>query len=729
MRDDDAKLARSQQIARVFADRWRGWKERQEGRDNHFFRTPAVDPVVGPVDDNGQPTKDSPYASVERYQHIRLMRTAMRLVARLTENHYIVDVVAPDKAKGEIKAAANDIAAALNSWGADMEERAGTPWQHQMAWGQCRAPYAVMQYRRCEDLWPKLEYEWADAPPKGREQDFGLYVEGEEDEEADCPACGGTGMPASYGEAERCPECEGRGTIITGKRQKKRFREKGAVYLERRNKKFARAGSPWHVSFVDPLNFVPEFDNNPRGGLKRALVHYDVSLIDYEEAAEASGGKMSATDLNTAAPAPGVETGEGQYSYSTATSGDYQNRIHVYQLWDREWYYEWTSSDPTGGELKLKKCFEHGYGRVPLRIVPAWDTGHPDPQWRFLSALENEYDVKPFWDRLFTFFGAIVELTAIPLLERQYEPGKTPILAEDGSPDSDQPGSVAATATGGKLQQLQIQLPPGVGQFMGTLNELFAEASPDTGQAEITATTAPWAARLAQSQANVEPRMLLSQHTIALQWLFSGILDWHASHGEPLIAYARDDAGRLDRSKVIVVQPKKDGEDQKDAVDLDLFDVAVTISPTSSAEQITQVEHMIAQATPNEAGQTWRLREEVFEAMGKRDPKAYEQQLLAEKVIAPIKEQIITAQVGYQVANTATTIFGPNNEILSSLTGAPIDPRQALQQAGWQPAMPQPTGPGMPPQGAPPPPQAGGAGMPQLPELNVPGQTPLGGMG
>ncbi len=30
--------------------------------------------------------------------------------------------------------------------------------------------------------------------------------------------------------------------------------------------------------------------------------------------------------------------------------------------------------------------------------MPAWDTHQSDPQLRYLSALENVLDVKPFWD-------------------------------------------------------------------------------------------------------------------------------------------------------------------------------------------------------------------------------------------------------------------------------------------------------------------------------------------
>lgn len=751
--EHDAEIMRAKAIAGQLVRRADASNRRQLGRIQHLYRLREADPTVGPRDEKGNLPPNSPFDGIELYQSISPQRDAQRLVGRLCENHWQTDVKAPDKLAGAIKEAASNAASIFNSWGLGIEERTATNWQQAMSWWQCQAPYAVLHYRRCEDLWPDIEYDWRDEAPKGKEKDYALYSTGEaETEEGDCPECGGTGLPVQFAENNKCPTCEGTGKVATEKAPQKRYRETGAKYLQRRNRAYAKAGAPWHVQFIDPLNFVPEFDNDPRGGLKRALMHFDVSLLDYEDAA-GHHNKDAATQILTAAPAPGSERGDlGSFTFSTPSSSDYQRRVHVWQLWDREWYYEW-ASDTLDGERELKKCFRHGYPGVPIRLVPAWDTYNPDPQIRFNSAIELSLEIKPFFDRLFTFLGAIVELTAIPQLERSFQPGKAPFLGpgsltDDGVPRGEQAGSAADQNDGATLTQLQIQLPTSAPQFLAQLMTWVEEARPDTGHTEITGSTQPWAARLGQSQANVEPRLLLTQQQDALTWLFKQWLAWHQMHPEtPLIAYGRDDNGDMDRSNAISVQPlhdeqacfrcqqkiDHDPEEDKEAIDFDLFDLAVVISPTSSAEKITEVEHKIAWATPDpHTGNVWIQREEVWEAMGKRNPREYGRVLDAERLAAPYKDKIMQAQIAYQVANSASVIYGPDGEFLSQING-PQDPRQVLQSAGWTPVQQPPNSMGGPPApGGAAAVQAPNAGMmramPGLGALSVPGQTALPGV-
>lgn len=676
-------------------------------RQNHH-NDPAVDPQINERTSDGRPVPDDPFADVARFQSDAPRRVAQQVVARLTENpiRFHTDVRRSTDTKLATRASI-----VLNAWKAEIEERTGINWQQAMAHFQCRDCYAVMHTYRLEDLRPPVEQR--------------KYIA-----EHDIPA----------GERHRFMESE-EGAYV----------EKVDAWKERRADMYAECGSPWQVEFPDPLFFAGQRDRRGPGFLT-AVLAYEVDAFEYDLLTRESGNFP--TPLNAHAPAPGLEDSRGQQGVGaviTPSSTDYRSRRRVWQFWTRDEYYELAEypeqlpraarrraqkegADFGSAAMRLVKAFKHGYPGVPFEVVWANRTYDLDPVWEAEPYLEGLYRLKPFWDYMMTRVAAIMDLSANPpLIEQDSPQTSTLVLSESGDiPDEDSLSSLGNKLPPGRnMRQLQVQITAGISQVLQLITAMLAQAEPPTGTVEIGASTAPWTARIWQTQANIGPRLLIDNQVKALRWLVEFWRKWHvANPDEPFVAYAHPLVSRTDLVEV-------------DPADLARVRFEVTISPYSSAEMLTIAEHL---RTFVEAG--LRKREELFkDGFGERDPHEYAISLDVENMITPMRKQL--AQVAFASRMASMFTMNTRGEV-SDFAGNQVSSREVLQRNGYkvpsliqQKALEEAQGAGMqqaPLQQAPPQGNPGGGSvltrttgaslpvaMGQMPTLKAPGSIAIQG--
>lgn len=716
----DLEAADVEPVLKAFADRFSALHERIIFRREHFYADESVDPKLGRYNPDGTPHPANPYVDVSRYQSDAPRRLAQRLVARLTENPITVEVDHPLESR---KKDANELTLILNAWVQDIQERTDTVWQQAAGYHQARDAYAVLHTRLAADLWKPQARKYSNDPGPDFEE------AGEDDEDYDEPS-------DEEGENEGSPDSDEDDNLRTvrnshasdniatrNRKLKGKYREKGDALVARQERLRAKEGSPWHAELIDPLNFYYEFDRTGARGLARAAVVYEVSP-DVYEAALKSGDVASPTELLGLSPAPGREAGPSdRAAHNTPSSGDYHKRVRVVQYWTREYWCEYVeTSIGDSVHAQMKKG-----GRTPCGIVPFWiiwanRTYHPDPLWDAEPYLEGVFRQKPFWDRQVTLAAAITELSAEPLLmKRRRDATQTPLLPT-GTPADMAPDSAGAAEVepGTELQQVQIALDPGLGQFLEFVRAEMRESEPPVGAAEIGSATSPWTARIMQTESNVGPNVLMDNLTKAVKAMVALWMDWHiANPDEALVAYAREQTtGKRRRNRVLRIDPRE--------VDLEEFDAEVAINPVSGVEQVTMTQ---LQKELLEAG---LITPEEFYRVGMNKPNAHDYYVEVE--VQNIARPYVQTYVRSKIASIMGSRYlqGVDGEIISAGSGAAVSPQEVLQANGWTPA----------PQANPPAPAGGGVGAPSpvdqsmvdmgAPQpIDVPGTMPMaagGGM-
>lgn len=631
--------------------RFTAFHERVEDRRLHFHNDPAKDPKLGSwsagADGKLAPDPDNPFRDMTAYQADNARRVAQDLIPRLTANHVVANGTAQKSSEQKI---ADDLATVLNSWIWDIEARTQVNLQQQISFGQSVLGYAVLHVRRADDMWPARE------------------------------------------------------------RMK---RETARSYSERVEYERAKRGAPWVMEAIDPSFFACAFDRNPVGGMAAAVLSYEVGLLDYVEAVERD--EMSAQEaleklqIMAETPAPGLQDA-GVTSVIGAdgpSSGDFDKRVTVHQFWTREMCYEIMDR---GGDNNFEevKAWPHEYEQVPFRIIPCTDTGDPDPVRRWLPAMEGIFRLKPFFDRFLTLTAGMAELTAMPL-QYMEKTGTAPApLLESGDPANEAADTAGAgiVPDGFTMKQLKIEMGQAIAGVMQMLTDQLTKSEPGTGQADYTATTAPWLMRLAQTQANVGPKLMITNANDGFKWALNLIVDWHVRHPEEaMVAFERDDEGAVSSYTVKRVDPKE----------LTTVAVGTSISPVASSEQIT-----LGQVLAEYLGQGLIKREDFYrDGLGKTNPQDYINALDAETAMRPAKQAWSNARIAAELGSLF--MQGMNGATLSA-QGQEVPPEQALMANGWQPQV-APTGPSM----------GGGEALGQttpgpLPQLAAPGTVPLQGL-
>lgn len=660
---DEIPLENVPAVCRAMLDAWRPLYERVESRRRHLHNDDSADPKLG-REKGGRPDPSDPFAQVSRYQTDRLRQKQVEWVSRVAENHLVIDVEPPDGATGLQKQQAIAIAAAYNDEFRSFEERmvgVGS-LQDVVSAIQCAEPFAVLHTRRCEDLWPEYERRVTAELPAGPER--ASYERRKRRLERECLHCEGEGtieVQPEYGMGmveEPCQHCAG-----SGRMSEQVYRERGDVYEQRVINAYADAGSAWHSEVIDFLQFVPEFDNDPQGGLGRALLHFEVSQAVWRAQGEA--GEMDMRRLRAAAKSPGdMHSPNG---HETPMSVEDTQRVTVYQLWTRTHCYEWASSDETG-----VKGWEHGYRGVPFWVVPFFNSGHPDAMWRFECALEGMFRLKEYVDRAFTITAAGVEGQANPLTTQVIDPNTAPLLSDPVGPDGN-PVGAADTEAGriqsmaGETRSLSFPLPQSVPAWLEFIDNQMREAAPETGRAEIKPTSQAWTVRQAMKQANIGPLRAVAYQQMAFQQSLMLRHHWYIDHQKPLIARKRSGDNRRLGGPPIVIE----GSELVDYIPY------VRIGEESSVERITSVEYTVQLVN---AG--FGTPEDVYEAQGFEDPVRRALEVAVARVIEPLKQ----ARIAQRVASIMGPEFlmGPNGEFLGP-GGQTVPPEAVAAQNGITP--------------------------------------------
>ena len=649
---------------------WQPLYDKVERRRRHFYADASADPRLG-KSEGGRPQPGDPYAEVSRYQTDKLRQKAVEWVSRVAERHVIYDVVlpgGPEDAKNKDTGAT--IAETYNAWMMDTEERTAPPLflQDALAWGQVRDPYAILHSRWATDLWPELEREYTTEKPMGdaakRFEPLPKPVEVSEP----CEACAGTGEQPGpdpdYPQTAMCPECGGE---KMKSRTQARYIEHGDAYDERMRREYAGDGSPWHDEVIDFMQFVPEIDNSPRKGLRRALVHFEVDLSTYTDAER---DNISAEELRAVAKAPGDS--HSSSGHSTPSSEQSGAKVTVYQLWTRSHCYEWASHD----EAKVKG-WAHRYKRgVPFWILPVHDTGHPDPVWRFECPLEGMYRTKEYVDRAWTITAAAVEGQANPLTTTVDKdgPGYLPPMTLDptGNPTS-VGGSEAGRneATTGEKKTLSFPMPQSVPQWLELIDAAMDKAAPETGRAEIDKNTQPWTAKQAQAQANIGPGNAIKIQRVVFQDNIRFKHEQHIEENIPLIAFARDDDGNQRLGEPLFVA----------ASELARFNPVALIDTSGENQRITDVEYTAAMV---ERG--FGTDEDVYKAQGHDDVGARALEVEVWKIMQPLRAERIRQEIAARMGTRF--VLGPMGEMIGP-GGVDAGPEGVAAATGIKPGPQQ----------------------------------------
>lgn len=636
------------------------WRRTHEFRDHvrhyrrpHFYKLEEMDPELA-----------------EPLQHVKFQTDIPRrkheeLKARLCENHGVAHIT--PAVEGKHDKVVEDATSVTNSWWHISEERNGYWIQDALSDGQIVDGYSVLHWREWEEVWPEVPaHEYLDALPEDDEDDDDRERERKERTR------------------KRFEEDEESG----------KFKETDRSLNERTKRARARVGLPYYIEVVDPVAF--SFAHDALHNIGIAVTVKRMALPYYNDAIKDIGSIQQDSDKLRFYPANEAPRSDDP------SQGDY-NMVSVALLWTREEWYEFFSpadhigdkEHADGGEWQLVKSGKHRWGRPPFEIVPANLFNAPDPLHKYMPALEGVFREKPNTDRWGAIMNGLAERHAIPDMWWERENRSDPELTEQGESLAMGTDSQAAgTAPSGyRLRQNNVQINPAAIEAWRAQMEAIEEASPSIGQAELSASTQPWTARLAQAQANIQPKKYIQAQAHAIRAMWRSILQHASEREETLWAYKRDEEGN-EATQIVGLEPE----------DIVTLNVNVDIPASSSAEQVTLVQHgMQMLGDPNVPLTTRAFIEDFW-----KQPNATqkEQAWYSEMLF---KEQVMPGVMGREMARYygSRYVVGPNG-VVSGMGGQEADPRKLMEDMGYRPQQQQPARPGGP----------GGSGsMGQMPNL------------
>lgn len=691
----------------------RTFSGRVNWRRQHLHNLPDVDPVL-----------DAPWDDGNKYQSDLPRRITAELVSRLTENPVTVDVSSP-KETATTSSIGDDFATVLSEIWRDIEQRLQINIQRAVSTGQAAEVFGLMHFRMDHDLVPEVEdYEEMDDMP-------------------DCPMCEGT----SIADGKICPECQGQGIDQeTAKRFKPqdngKYRETDESLQTRTAQKRAAAGTPFYVELPDVSGFMWMPDRSARPGFAIGCLTRKVSLLDYC----AANGDIPDTDdidatsieeMNDKILIGEERASPHQWMPSWVNwSSDQYSDITVYEFWTRDEYYEVVSFNSGGstdsGNMVLRKSFKHPYNMPPFVLIPAIEYNVADPVLKYEPYLEGVYRIKPFYDRKMTLLDVMAEKVALSYYYWRNTSTGAPMLSEDGESivKFTRDSATANVAPPGYelVKAEDVSIHPAFVDSVRHTGEELKDAAPPTGQAEVTATTQPFAIKMQQDQASIILRNALRNQVTGFQMFF----DWVArmlalpaedgGYGETLYVNPSkvDASGRriTDRSRVIGVDPKE----------IDKLTINVNISGTSQAEQTTRIQ--IGIQLLNDPNITIPRKKILQDYFGIERPEDMIAEFNAQTTFdSKIRPGLVDRELAKRFGGLF--IVAPNGQPVG-FGGQSATPQDVLKQNGMTPVVPQqqPQGnvpAGMPPApGAPPPPPP--MGMGPMNAMQVPGAMPVPGM-
>lgn len=641
-----------------------GQHERARTRVQHYQNLPAADPVF-----------DKAFGTIQKYQTDVLRRTHVKLRSRLTENKFTISAE-PPKPTASWKEKANRLETVLHSLLWMAQERERIKLQGGLVDGLNIRGLGWVHWSLADQMWPKVpDNEYLDVLP---------------DDDKD-----------SY---EANPDYEEGGEGTRGKR----YREKDTSVLDRTKRSRARAGSPFYFEILPTESVYWVEDRSLANGLAMVAVKREVGLLDYKQKL-ADGRAASLNEVNTRLPVYGERAAPDE---DKPSAGGWGERITVWQLWTRTEFYE--ISCGLQGQWKLEKSGTHKFGMPPFALCPGGvDEGESDPALRYLSPMEGLYRLKPDYDRYMTLLNLLVEQNALPLYYLEEAGTGRPMLDEDGNKVmlSRNSALVEKVPAGYVLKQVPFE----VNQAFIGLGDLkrqeITDAAPSVGQADVSAATEPWAIRLQQQQAAIEPGMYLENVREALNTMVHSLVECMSQMDDTIWVFKRDLDGKEDRETVIGIDPK----------DILSLDVRVAINATSGAEQITKQQ----QGLTNLKEGVITFVEYVEDYEGKPNAEEVARMRYATNLYEQTIRPVYAKQKLAQVFGTRYVQGMDGQDI--GMGGQPVRPQEILGANGitpiYAPGGGGPQAQGMM-QGAMPP----GPAMPSLPTMQGNGAPAMAGM-
>lgn len=632
-------------------------------RDNHFYARLAADQKL-----------PAPHDDVEPYQSDLLRKTHTQIKARMMENPYIFRVEPPREG---LSRTANNFETVLQRGFELAEEREDISLQGDMADGQVIHGAGILHWQRAP--YPTFPIaDESDAPGDG-------YADRTDE---DAP---GLGKP---------------------------YVETAASRLERDKVAKAQAGFPYYFEVLrfDQCAFIA--DRSLANGFGAFLGIRTTSLVEYNaKLRERDGKAVGITSINQYAKRIRIyeEKDHPANSDPSANPKAWGSEIAIAQFWTRDEGYELVSMAAGGasdGSWTLVKSWTHAFGMPPFALARAFYTNHPDPALAYQPALEGGYRIKPFVDRAMTAHMAIANQIALPFYYLRSKDGSY-LLGPSGTPMMLTRDSLAAQDIGDReIVTIAPTMDASLVESLKMLTEQLADALPESGFVEIGASTQPWAIRLGQDQANTIVSMLKREQAKALQQCARSIANDMIDLGEPVYVYGKTKAGAVDTTTVIGIDPK----------DIPTLDIQVDIDPRSSAQAISNIEHL--RALLDDPLVPYTPKQFLAEAMHSSNPDADLEEWQAWEIwntrIRPVStEQELARRFGDKFVTTPDMgLVGAN--------GLAATPADAIKAAGYGVAPDTSTPPG----GSPVPKMVQQESQPQIPPiapLMAPGTQPVYG--
>ena len=636
-------------------------------RTEHYFNESSVDPSM-----------------LKGYEAHARQWTGLRdknveLSARLTANPILPDVSAP-RPSSNLEKQASDNELALLTMMEEIAEEDGVSPQVLIADGIGRMSavglhwYLNDNYEGLEDL----DYEERD--------DLSEFDDEDDDDDKR--------KKAKAKERARFTDEDYRPVGRKARKKKLALRETEDSLMERRYAQKAQAGAPWCVEILESTEFAymenPKPLRKTRGPYKYLLKLGAIDLLDWQENMKLSvhGATLPADVL------PGGQLDTTQPTYDASGK-----QMVLYQLWSAEWIYEYVKGAPEGSGVPDFRVIPNRQHRVPLALCAAKINLSKDHVRRYEPALTSWMRKKPEYDRYIANRGVLAETGAIPRYLLQPKDNALPPLEENGHPIILAEHAMQAYTVPEGYEFVRLGGDGAGSDYVRYGEELrieLQESMPQTGSAEIEASSKPWTVRMMLGQANEFPKMCLDHMVAAYRTMFQNMAEVNGSEDGPgEICFYPKEGGKKDA--LIVIQPESWKGLRYDA----------KTNTTSPQEQITKSEHL--RELLNDPLVMLPLETYIEEGEGRPNP----QEEVAKRLAVVAAKPIIDNLVKMKVTKWAGTKFALTPELrIVDANNRMVSPSEALMSTGQRPT-PQPQQPG---QAIPP---GGGAG-PGTPQIRMP---------
>jgi len=603
------------------------------------------------------PKFDPPFDKMQTYQSDVLRQTHQEAKARLTEHPFVIRVKPPRDSQ-PMRDAADQLEAVLSAGLELAQERSGVSIQSDLADGQLLHCFGILQWYKLTDL-------------------YGPYPDPEELDE----------LP--HDEAER-KRYRPYGPADKPRRAGAKFRETEEAVRERDQQARASAGFPFGFDVLRPDTCAFVADRTALNGFGLFVTIRNVPMLDYRDALGKEGITLSVWEASGKKIRIGVERDRPERWEDAADDRAWGRELRVCQVWTREECYELTAL-AEGGEFELVKSWKHPYEMPPFAMAKALTVNHPDPLRAYQPWLMGLYRTKPDYDYERSLGRALAEQTAIPKYWVQLDNGSfwTDAHGQRIVLTADSLSSEALPA-GAKLMHAELTVDPAFVAFLQMSKEDVAEARPETGHVDVSATTQPHTLSMSQAQANSEIVMLKQRQVDAVQiamrncaLVMSKPVEQGGFGNETVWVYAKTDSrsGKVKGGTVVGIDPSK----------IPGLDIQVSVNPNSGAQEIAKAEWLRTLLNdPKTAYTTRRFLEDTgVENADEQIESWHAEQAETEAMIAVARQELMRRFGDVMVLMPGGGVGGAQGQV--------IPPEEVLAMNGWQRA-PQPG----PPLGSPP---------------------------